>query len=579
MVSESNPTLYVEYSLDDINYTDLMPKVSSFNVKDSGIYKTAQAEVVLFNKPNGYYTSPNPPLQNNAYLRIRADVRGTIDTIFKGKTKIKQSESSGKKEYLTVTARGRLNVLLQDYKTYDYGDDVLNGIEDWTLETALIDAFMHPDSTHDCGLALTINGSGLNVAMKQNFDRKTLLEAVQAMCEYATYCGWDDLSQATPTLHLEPIGTTLTNPLVEIPAEPLERTFDESIDDLYNHVLVKASPNPIIPSYDAFCEGGYAAGYWTGLGNTVVSDESSIFAVGTKSIKALNSTDPFSNPAQAKLSIPPTVDCNALSILGLFFHYYWKSDTLSSTSNSPSVTLIDTNGKQISMTFPKEQPEKWKTVTAKIASLTDNGLQFEPINPESYMITGDGFWFGDADFNWVIRYITFSSHKIVYTGTYVQCNIDGLYFDTAISTDPTVNTALQVYDNTSIAKWGRNVLNVDAPELQEYAFIVPYGNSILSVTKNPIVKLKIKHGAKTWARVGQTVSIPSMPAYRIWDYTTQTYIPLTNWYGRIVDLEFDYEAATKMLHSTFTLTPRYQPITSKEWYKGMLDGIIRCKVW
>ena len=99
--TEDNPTINVDYSLNGTDWVSILSKVEKFNVKsDSGIYKTAQAEVILWNK-NSYFAS----YLNNSYLRILADVRGTTDTLFFGKTTIKNSKSDDKKEHLTVTSR------------------------------------------------------------------------------------------------------------------------------------------------------------------------------------------------------------------------------------------------------------------------------------------------------------------------------------------------------------------------------------------------------------------------------------------------------------------------------------------
>ena len=432
---------------------------------------------------------------------------------------------------------------------------------------AIRDSVTHPDSTHDAQVGIEGSGAIASTLMKENFDRKSLLDIVQAGCEYTGYNGYDDYTVGTADIKLEPVGITLTNPLIEIPAEPLEREYEENIDDLYNHILVWSASNPYFPARDSFCEGGVALGIWSGLGNTVVSDDSVVFTVGSKSVKAYNNTDPFSNPAKAKLTLPSSFNFQTYKITDINFMYRWGNSHTSSTYNAnPSVTLTDTNGHTVTVTFPKPTKKTQATITLNVGSLNASGtITFNDILTVG---SGDYFWVGDISFNWNIVSAQFSGVQLAYTGTWTQINIDGLYFNSALSTDPTLNTALQVQDSASIATYGRRVLNVDAPELMDYAFITTYANSILAVTKNPIIKLKVKHGAKTWARPSQTVHVASMPSYG-----------LTNWYGRIVDLEFDYAASTKMLHSTFTLTPRYQPITSKEWYRGMIAGVINYKQW
>lgn len=565
--TELNPTLYVEYSLNGTDWVSLLSKTESFNIKDSGIYKVAQCELKLYNK-GGYFST----YALNSYLRVRADVRGVIDTLFYGKTKIPKSESDGKKEHLTVTARGRLNKLLQDAKTYKYGDAVLNGVHQWNLLETLQNAFTYPDSTHDCGVGIEASGTITTMLMKENFDRKTLLDCVQAICEYCAYTGWDDYTVDHADLILEPVGTTLTSPLIEIPAEPLERSYERNIDDAYNHILVFPAINIYFPSIDFWCEGGYALGYWTGLEGTVVTDDTSVVYYGSKSIKGVKTTNLTTQASQLQLDLTQTFasgfDCSTYFILDMNLPYYFDSDATSYGVDNAYVTLTDTNNKTISCWLPNDSQRAWHQYTIPIGTVSANGVWI----PKSISVTeiwSNAFaWFGDLDFNWIVTKITVRSRKALIGGSYLKEYVDQLYFTSAISVDPTINTSLQVSDESYATAYDRNVLNIDAPELSDYMFITTYGTSILNVVKNPIIKLTVKHGAKTWARAGQTVHVASMPCYG-----------LSNWYGRIVDLEFDYKAETKMLHSIFTLTPRYQPMTSKEWYKGTLAGLLTYRQW
>jgi hypothetical protein len=322
-----------------------------------------------------------------------------------------------------------------------------------------------------------------------------------------------------------------------------------------------------------------ALGYWSGIGHTAVSDDSAIVFKGLYSVKAINSTDPSQNFTQAKLDFTTVpnfasgLNAQALMLLNMNFMFYWNTDGSPIMGNyplsrQPSVTLTDSNGRQITAFFSAGSKRTGNAAQLNLGSINANGAYVPNSVYPVGTVASNGVWIGDSLFNWIIASMTFSDGLLVSSGSFVSFNVDELNFSSALPVDPTVNTALQVYDSASETLYGTRMLNVDAPELQDYMFIVPFAQSILAVTKNPIIKLKVKYGAKTWARPSQTVHVASMPCYG-----------LSNWYGRIVDLEFDYQASTKMLHSIFTLTPRYQPVTSKEWYKGQLDGIIKNMKW
>lgn len=582
--SEDNPTLYVEYGIDGVNYTSLLDKLYSFNVKDSGIYKVSQAQLKLYNRAGIFKT-----LQNNAWLRIRADVRNTTpDILFLGKINVNKTESEEKKEILTVTGRGRLNKLQQDYKTYDYASDISNSTHQWNLLEALRHAFTHPDSTHDSGVGVEATGTITTSLCKQSFDRKTLLDIAQSLCDYEAYTGYDDLSVSTPDVKLFPIGTVLTDPLIIIPSEPLERSYEESIDDTFNHILVWPAKSTYFPSRDYFCELGVAQGFWTGNNGTTVTDETSNVFYGGSSIRIHKSGSSCSATLDLTPLFPQGLDLVAYQILTLYFSNLFQTDALqllTKNIGNLTVTLTDTNNHTISMQKFGQPVDERCDIECVVGKLDDNTGAFNistianqtSSNPEDT-------WFKPASssFNWIIKKITVNMISNGTAPSYCRTFVDCLYFTNALTVDPTLNTSLQVSDETSVGKWGRRVLNLDMPELEDYLYITTFANRILQIVKNPTVKLKVTHGAKTWAKVGQVLKVPTIPAYnlpaRILNLGVN-YGDSTGTYWRIVDLEFDYKSTTKNLRSAFTITPRYQPTTSKEWYKGTLAGLLQYKTW
>jgi hypothetical protein len=150
--------------------------------------------------------------------------------------------------------------------------------------------------------------------------------------------------------------------------------------------------------------------------------------------------------------------------------------------------------------------------------------------------------------------------------TALTWNIDGLYFAGSVPTNPLEDVTLPSIDQTSIDTYGRTVMYHDAPEVNYYDVVHLLADSIVTVTKNPLVKIKTKVGAKTWTKPNQYVSV-NMPVFGI------------NGEYRIVETEFGWNTKTKLLRSTLSLTPKSQPVTSREWFAGLIEGIMKGITW
>lgn len=117
-------------------------------------------------------------------------------------------------------------------------------------------------------------------------------------------------------------------------------------------------------------------------------------------------------------------------------------------------------------------------------------------------------------------------------------------------------------------------MEYDVASLKDYSGIHPFANNILQSTKNPVVKLKLKYGAKTWIKPNQTLTV-NLPVYGI---SNKTY--------RIVEFTHEWSTKTKLLRTTFGLTPQFladdvtvRPVTSREWFAGELNRILKELMW
>ena len=574
MPDENNPIIYIEYTdeaFPPTNWQDIKQYAVGFNVKNSGTLKVSQTTLTLKNTQGRYTGAGSLTIQPNKLLRIRADVRGRIDTLFYGRVApIESTNEKEKSEYLTVTARGMLQKLNNDSITHDYLEEQNTGAYDKSMKQVIEDFLEHPDSGEATGITLATNPlhtALANTKAKHNFDRESLLDAVKKIGEYVGYTGDEQVESGSDILMwFYPYGYVATYPYITIGQESdnlgnqvIMRKHVLDPDDIYNHICVKGGSSVNYPDSDRFTENAVAKGWWHVEPNRTVSDDSVNKQVNSNSVRIASVGRAL---VKATLHLTPSLGDNGLDVKAkkLTQLHFW---ILQSESLFYTITLIDIANREICYTpnrgivlYP---PTDWQLESISVGRLSSNN-QYQTESIDS-TIGGHGKWVGDTYFDW--HHVT----KIKFEGGTTFMNIDGLCFTGFIEADPRKDPTLAAIDANSINLYGRRVLQYEDPALKDYEAIKPLADKILESTKNPINKLIIKVGAKTWAKPNEYLTV-NMPVYGI---SNQQY--------RIVELEFDWSTKTKLLRSTLSLTPRTQPVTSREWYASQLDGIIKNLIW
>jgi hypothetical protein len=582
MPDENNPTIYIEYSDEAFppsSWESLKEYALDFKVTNSGIFRTPLAELILKNTSGRYTGNGSLTLEPHKLLRIRADVRGTIDTLFYGRIANLESSSKRKKaEKLTITARGMTQKLLQDTIDKQYLDEQEQEAEDRTMKQVIEDLLTTPDSGFSTGITLvTDSGDITTVKAKHNFDRTTLLDAIKKICEYIGYVGYEEVSGSNINLHLYPYGWQATNPAITIPANEedrkniLERDFSRSLDELYNHIFVWADVIKYFPNLDKFTENAVENGYWTANNDeTTVTDENGD-RINNKWVKIAKLTGiiPHTDAILDLTSLfPDGLDIDNKHLTALVFDYY-----VYEPQGDINITLYDTNDDFITWHGLAHgaccDNEWWYIYDIPLGK--DHHLTTTPNMTEYTVFIGAGqnVWHipQNGSFNWIIKKIRFRQYVHAYQGKAFTTRIDGLHFEGSIPVNPIENPELTASDQTSINNYGRRIMHQPELTLKDYTLIHTFAEKILETTKNPLYKLTLKYGAKTWIKPNQYVTV-NIPVYAI-----------SNEQWRIVEFLHEWSTNTKLLRTTFQLTPRYQPVRSSEWYAGLIVGIIKSMLW
>ena len=385
MTDENNPDIYVEYSAEAFpptNWEDLKTYAVSFNVKNSGTLKTPEATLILKNTSGRYTGNGSLTLALNKIVRIRADVRGTIDTLFYGRIANPDTKNEKQKsEFLTVTCRGMTQKLLNDSITHNYLDEQTATTYDRTMKQVIEDLLVNTDTGEASGITLvTDSGDITTVKAKHNFDRETLLDAIKKITEYIGYTGYEEIVGSAINLNLYPYGWQATNPAITIEQEidnlgnqVIERRFSKSVDEIYNHIYVWGGTPINYPDSDRFTENGYAKGWWTAGAGCTVSDDTTNKYVNLNSIKIVASA---TFTAEATLNLIPTFGASGLDIRTrkLTQLNFWLQQTRSSFYK---ITLIDTSNREIGY-IPNKGIEAslldvWFNQAVQIGHLSSNG--------------------------------------------------------------------------------------------------------------------------------------------------------------------------------------------------------------
>jgi hypothetical protein len=395
------------------------------------------------------------------------------------------------------------------------------------------------------------------------------LEAINKIADYVGYAGYEEVIGSAINLNLYPYGWQTTDPTITI-TTAIEREYETSIDDGFgNHIFVKGTPQAAYPSRDFYCEGGVAKGYWAALnGECALADDTVEHVVNDKSVKITKSAG-SQTEIGATLTFPLCVDINEKKLKKLCL-------ALKTSYGTEFMRII------LQDNWSPVRRISWLTTVSLANRKYENGWAYFDLPLAIYRTNQFSNWHvrevdeyphkdtwgvdygSEGGFNWKLLKLTIKA--VVPAAQALTWNIDGLHFEGSVPADPIEDTSLPAVDQPSIDAYGRTVMWYDAPEVGFYDVVHLLGDSILQATKNPLIKLKAKQGAKTWAKPNQYVSV-NMPVYGInADY-------------RIVEIDHDWKSNNKLLRSTLSLTPRYQPVTSREWFAGLIEGIMNEITW
>ena len=301
------------------------------------------------------------------------------------------------------------------------------------------------------------------------------------------------------------------------------------------------------------------------------TDDSTIKIVNSKSIK-LYSTSEINATLDLTIDFPSGIDIKNKKLEKLV----WSNYRVVNGSQSAyyfywlRIRLVDTNDDKIEYQFTTlNQPSlnQWNELVLRLGTLKTNGmLETERIHSD-YALNRWLWVSPSTTFNWIIKKIIFLASPCWTGENSKTLYVDGVHFEGVIEINPIKDPDLAAKDQTSINTYGRSLMHYDEPAIRDYASIYALASKVLSTTKDPVKKLKTKVGAKTWIKPNQYVTI-NMPIYGI---SSQQY--------RIVEAEYEWSTKTKLLRSTLGLTPRTQPVTSREWYAGQLEGILKNLIW
>lgn len=540
MPTENNPDISLL-----INGVNLISDCQSFNVKNAGVLKIPSATIILSNK-NGKYTHGTDEIELYNPVIIDCDVRGITDRIFYGKVWIPEGKMSKTKNRSPLTLSCKAypaQKLVRQTIKRNYAD------EGWRCKEAIEDLLKNPDSGEDTGITLiTDNGEIIDTPFPEDMDKENLLDGIRCVAEKINYDGYFT-GENWNQLYFKKVGTDAVNPTVHLehPFSPIK--FKVSIDEIKNYILTWGSTDQGYPTGDEWTEHGllrYNPVAWSSSHpNIVLSDATDYFKNGQNSLKAYTEGGAYEGYAEfditkANYKRPQDPTKNTMCFDDDRFTYvaFWFRHSLEATvygacvqlldASSRLATLLDSatldknrwllygrNGRNL-FTVKSSEHEKWDTQSG-----------FDWTNIKKIRIgVSDGEGFADMNINsafWLDAFKIDASSWCIDPVRYPVYN-------------PPVKDANPLY--------GYTMYNHEDHNIQCFEDAIGVGERILSVNKNPFKTVKATKGAKTWVKPYQYLQF-TLPEYGI---------ASEDW--RIIEVDFDWETATKLLRSTMKLVPK-----------------------
>jgi len=566
MASENDPVIAIEYW--DDSWKSLAAYAKRLTVKDAGILNVPMAEILLNNKA-GYWTVGANKIPDCAPIRITADVRGAVDTIFQGYYLRHEGHFTRRKHDVTIKCKSYAAKLLWDTITYPYYQDDLNrGV--WTMKDVIEDLLGAPDSGHDTGVTLvTDSGDILTERPVDNFERKPLLDALRSIAEELNYDGY--IYDAPPNLKLnfKEVGTVQANPSITLahPFLSVKPIYDT--EEIRNFILPWGDiETGYPPSLDRWTEiHNRWANLWTADANCVVST-SAAAKVGVGSIKVTN--EEGSNVGVtldiSQDPLYPYIDCSTGRFSQLPLWLY-SSHVNQTTLLKPTTDLTDDLGAMIRRGpgllehsypgIPKESWKEWWQAIGPEQTIRDTAI--------------GGFWNKDwfyvtgSSFSWKVKKIRIWMK--VWTAEAGFIHLDGLHFRGGVTINPLTNTSYYpvcpVKDETSIGLHQRRVRHIEDREITTFAQATLAAQRELAALTDPMRKIKVKKGAKPWAKPHQYLVL-TLPEYDI-----------TSEYWRILELQHDWQAKGNILRTTFSLVPYTAKVSTTAIQLDEIGGLVK----
>lgn len=571
-MSENFPVIEVALSGAGGWGPNILSHVYDFEVRDAGIKKISQA-TINFHNYNGYFTSGLVPrMRFNRLIRIRVDVRGVWDTIFQG-----YRYSIDPDDYITslIIPRSRLSVVARgDYGQRCLRDTITHPFYDngWFAQDALRVSLNNPDSAINTGIFLDTDNAAINAwVCPRNFQRDSLLDAIQTCCEEYGYIGYFDdvignlylrryripnatLSGVNPSIHYRLSGT--------VSGGMVNCSVKEDIEGLKNHVLVWGSTDQGFPVNELWTESGVTRGWWSkgvwGTGTTTLSDDGTIFWDGTNSIQHDNTSisggaigvmlhisgagyiDPFTR-------VNPCINLNRERIKKIHFEFRY---TGGASPTNIFIYLYDSAGLTawriatvmgvVNFWRTIEDDVDWAGQAAwTVAPLFDwNGICRVEIFPQAAIPAGSSIWVDDLSFvgqNWIIDPFT-------------PCG---------------VNWDAPHIDVASIATYGRTVFHYVDNEIRCWEEAYQAGQRILEMYRDPFTRLEITQGAKTWVNPSETVRVSVAP----WNISGAVY--------RVEEVIHRFRASDNLLRTTVNVILSGAEAGMASIQMGSLDGLLK----
>lgn len=586
MGDQTNPDIVVSYGTENFpssNWYNIFGAVKSFSVRSGNAYKVGYAEIVLRNI-DGNLTSGSNPISLGKPIKIDVDVRGDPDTIFYGRVYRRKVKKDGDKpEILTLYCFGLERKFLEETITRSYRDEFLSGAVDWTMASALNNAITSPDSDESTGYTLQTEGLITSTPPLTNYKNTPLMDVIRDVADALDYDGYFEVDALNNKVFVfKPVGTVV--PVVPVVLDSstakFSYEFDDSIEQLANHVFVHGDKDEGIPfDKDYFTEDDLTS-YWSGEDGTTVEEYSAESKVGSKCVHAVKSE---ANLVVFKLDIS-ALDSDITKYDAMHFFYkhliYNLYPENIREAKVASISLIDSSNQVIN--FKKDLKAKhnvWNEYDIPLPSSVDNIYPIGLFSDNKKMPSNSWYQIGSSvTFDLTnVKYLKFVGFKstnpsMAMFGYTTDIFIDGFFLRGGLMIDAIAlrgrigeASAPIVQDASSIAEYGRFVYHEQDRLIKSIAQARGVAEYILRTRKNPIKTIKTETLGLPYLRPNQTVTV-TLPTL---DISNEVY--------RTVEVRHEWNSAKKTFKTFLELVPQYASLNSKayiaESYEALLASI------